>query len=86
MADSFEEHQVGLGSPYENGAAITPADDADLANATRAIYVGGTGHLKVTMVGGDTVTLNSVPVGVIALRATRVFSTGTGATNLVGLY
>jgi len=84
--DTFAENEAGLGSPYENGAAITPADDADLANATRAIYVGVTGHLKATLVGGTTVTLNNVPVGVIWLRATRVWSTGTVASSLVALY
>ena len=86
MADAFSENEAGLDSPYENGAAITPADDADLTNATRAIYVGVTGHLKATLVGGDTVTLSNVPVGLIALRAERVWSTGTTASSLVGLY
>jgi hypothetical protein len=86
MADNFSEYQVGLGDPYENGAAITPHDSNDLSNTTRAIYIGSTGDLKVDLVGGDTVTLASVPVGVIRLRATRVYSTGTTASDLVALY
>lgn len=67
--------------------AITPADGADLPNpATKGIWVGGTGAIKVDMVGGDTVTFNSVPVGLFRIQAKRVYATGTTATNLVALF
>lgn len=86
MADDFASNAVGMDSPAQRAALITPDDSALLNNSTRAIYVGGAGNLRVEMVGGDIVTL----VGVVAgypypLRVQRVFSTGTTATNLVGL-
>lgn len=84
--DNFSEYSPGLDSPYENAFAITPHDTNDLAYATRALYVGVTGTLKVDLVGGDTVTLTALPVGVIRLRATRVYDTGTDASGLIGLY
>ncbi len=87
MVDEFSEHQAGLASPMENGFSITPHDTTDLTYVTRGLYVGGSGHVKVDLAGGDTVTLNSMAAGVVhLLRVTRVYSTGTAATSIVGLY
>ena len=87
MADTFNGHSVGLTAPGEHAFAITPNNSADLDIATRAIYVGGNGNLKITTVGGDTVTLTGVVAGMIyPLRAVRVWSTGTTATSLIGVY
>lgn len=86
MADNYKSHQSGLESPAEAGASLTPSDSAMLPNATRAIYVGGGGQLRVTLVSGDTVTLNGVLAGMIyPLRVAQVLATGTTATGLVGL-
>ncbi len=86
MADDFEDHQSGLTSPAEAAQAITPSDSVALARTTRAIYVGGTGDLRVTMLSGDVVTLGSVQAGMVyPLRASHVMATGTTATGLVGL-
>lgn len=74
-------------APASRAFAITPADGANLTNNIRAIYVGGAGNLKIDTVGGDTVTLTGVLVGVVYwIRAKKVNSTGTTATNLIGLY
>jgi hypothetical protein len=87
MADAFSTFKPGLSSPAEHAAAITPSNDEDLANATRAIYVGGVGDIKLTTLGGSTVTLEAVPVGtVLNIRATKVFATGTTATKLMALW
>lgn len=87
MADTFSEYAVGLGEPYVNGFAVTPHDTNELAAVTRAVWVGGAGALKVTLLGGDTVTLAAVPAGtLLKIRATVIFSTGTTATVIVGLY
>lgn len=86
MADNFKTYQPGLESPAEAGAALIPSDGAVLSNATRAIYVGGGGALRVTLVSGDTVTLGGVLSGMIyPLRVAQVLATGTTATGLVGL-
>lgn len=69
---------------YSSGFAITPSD----SNTFRfsAIYVGGAGHVVIVTDSGSEMTLNSVPVGtILPIRGIRVKSTGTTATNLVGL-
>lgn len=66
------------------GAAITPSDSTEVD--FNGIYVGGAGNLSVTLLDGSTVTLTAVIVGTIyPLRAIKVLSTGTTATNLIGL-
>lgn len=77
----------GLTSPADNLVAITPSDSTDLANVSRAIYVGGAGNLVVTPYGGGSnVTLAVVAGAVLPIRVSRVLSTGTTATGLVNLY
>lgn len=73
--------------PAKQGIAITPSDSTSFSfGYTRGIYVGGAGNLSVEMANG-TVVFYSVNAGtVLPLRVTRVNSTGTTATNLVGLY
>ena len=74
-------------NPADNAAAVTPNDSSDLTNTARALYVGGTGNVKVDTAAGDTVTFSSVPAGaIIPVRVKRVYSTGTTATNIVALY
>lgn len=87
MADTFATFRAGLESPAENAAAVTPNDSTDLANTTRGVYVGVTGDLKVDTVGGNTVTFVSLAAGIIhPIRAKRVYSTGTTATSILGVY
>mgnify|MGYP003142377500 FL=1 len=73
-------------NPADGAASITPSDGADLAFVARALYVGGTGNIKIDTPNGDTVTFNAVPVGILPVRANKVYSTGTTATNIVALY
>jgi len=82
-----DRSQAGYGQPAVQGFAIAPDNNTDLQYTTRAVWVGGAGAVKVTLAGGDTVTLSGVTAGtLLPLRVTRVFSTGTDATLLVGLY
>ena len=70
--------------PALNAFAVLPSDTA--AVAARSIYVGGAGDVAVTMQGGGTVTFKAVPAGaILPVRVSKVFMTGTTATNLVGL-
>lgn len=86
MPDQFSNHAPGLESPAAHGFAIAPSDGADLADVTRAIYVGGSGNLALTLLSGATLTLAGVAGGtLLPLRAKAVKATGTTATNLVGL-
>lgn len=74
--------------PAENAMAITPNDSTDLTHVTRGIYVGVTGNVKVDMFGtGTAITFVGLAAGVIhPIRATRVYSTDTTATSIVGVY
>ena len=72
--------------PATHANAITPNDSTDITYATRALYIGGSGNVKVTMISGDVVTLTGVVAGtMLPLRVTRVWATGTTATAMIGL-
>ena len=69
-----------------SASAVTKSDTADIFH-TRALYIGGIGDVKVTMVSGDVVTFSSAQTGsILPIQVTRVWSTGTGATNILALY
>ncbi len=72
--------------PYQKAAAVTPDNDTAIP-ITDAIYVGGTGALKVRMLSGDEVTFTGVPAGsCLRIQCDKVFATGTAATAIVALY
>lgn len=83
MIDKFETTTPGLDSPIGSASAVTPDDSADLAVASRALYVGGAGDLHVTLVSGDDITLTAAIQGWHPVRAARVWATGTTATDIV---
>jgi hypothetical protein len=72
--------------PAVHAFVVAPNDGVDLSNVTRGLYVGVSGDVSATMFGGETVLFKAVPVGVLPVRLSRIMATGTGATNMVGLY
>jgi hypothetical protein len=72
-------------APARGAFSITPADGTDLAIYPKALYVGTAGDVKVDMRDGTTVTFTGA-IGVLPIRVKRVYSTGTTATNILGLY
>lgn len=69
-----------------NAAVVTPADGADLPiPATKGIWVGVAGDVKVDTMGGQTVIFKA-PVGLLRVQAKRVYATLTTATNMVALW
>ena len=76
---------------YKYGEAVTPSDSEDLSKPTpRAIYVGGTGDITVTlaaMADGEGITLKGISEGaILKIEAKRIWDTGTTATDIVALY
>ena len=73
--------------PPRHAFDIAPHDTNDLTYVTRAIWVGTGGNLKVTLLGGETVTYKNLANGTEKVGFfTRVFATGTTATDLIGEY
>lgn len=73
--------------PAVHAFSITGNDGSDLTFVTRGLYVGAAGDVKIDMLGGETVTFSSLSAGVIhPIRAKRVYSTGTTATGILGVY
>ncbi len=84
--DSFSTFEVTLESPFNSAATVTPSDSTDLAYVTRGLFVGTGGAVAVT-VGGQNVTFGNVPSGtMLTIRASRVLSTGTTASNIVAVW
>ena len=85
--DDFQSVASGLESPGRHAIAVTPSDSVTLAHASRGIYIGGAGDLKVITVGGETVTFASMAAGIVyPICVTQVLATGTTATGIVALY
>jgi hypothetical protein len=72
---------------YEGGATPTQSDTtADPAGPFAAFYVGGAGNVKVTDNLGNAITFVAPIVGqIINVAHSRVWATGTTATNIVCL-
>lgn len=71
--------------PATDAFAVTPSNTTLFTQGTvRALYIGVTGDVTVLCASGA-VTFTAVPVGWFPVNCTRVNSTGTTATNIVGL-
>ena len=96
MADRFSLDEVMVGDAYTNAQVITPDNATDLAQFTRAIWVGGVGNLGVQMVTNpddvaanveNNVVFTAVPTATLMkIRVKKVFAANTTATNLVALW
>lgn len=85
--DAFVHSAALLTSPPKNAFAITPNNAAEIPYVTRAIFVGTGGDLAVTMAAGEQVVFKGVASGsLLPMRIIAVRSTGTTATDIIGLY
>jgi hypothetical protein len=73
-------------SPADAAVVITPSDSVNLAQKTRAIYIGGTGDVTAVVNGVAILFKNCQAGSILPVVATRVNLTGTSSTNLVALY
>lgn len=72
---------------YARAATITKHDSTNIPEGpTDAIYVGGSGNMVVVFMDNSTVTFAVVAGQVLPVRAKRVNSTNTTATNMAALY
>lgn len=69
-----------------DGFAIVPSDTNDLADVTRALWVGEAGDLNIILVSGVTVLIKGVAAGtLLPLKVSRVLAASTTAGSIVGL-
>ena len=97
-ADTRSLNNSGNVAPCQDAETAVQSDTVNLttlasggvpgkAYCYRALYVSGAGDVKVVTMGGSTVTFSAVPAGtVLPVAVVRVFSTGTTATGLVGMW
>lgn len=73
MRDNFIRHSV----------AVTPSDTVDLTSPGRGLYVGVSGNIKIMYEDGTTDTFTNLADGMWhPMEITRVYSTGTTATDI----
>lgn len=90
----FPPFQMPTWAPGTEAAAVVTSDTQPLAlaptkgGACRGLYVGTGGDVKVDMLDGGTgVVFKAVPTGTfMPIQPSRVYTTGTTATNIVALY
>jgi hypothetical protein len=74
-------------SPAQGAFVPTQHDSNNEAQPGRALFVGGAGNVKLTTIAGENVTFTGVLAGsILPVAFQRIWSTGTTATNMVGLY
>lgn len=73
---------------YEGAVAVSASDATnDAKGPFAAFFTGVGGDIKVHTVHGEDVVFKSTPAGVIVpVPITRVWLTGTAATNVLGFY
>lgn len=78
--------QGNVTAPATNAVSVGGGNDSTVYDPPLvALYVGTAGDIKVDMVWGDTVTFTNVPVGILPIQVTKVYSTDTAAAGIVGL-
>lgn len=84
--DPYRNDPGSIESSARGAFAVSASDSVNFTVAARALYIGGAGDVAVVMATGDVVTFKAVPAGtVLPVRCTRVNSTNTSATDIVGL-
>jgi hypothetical protein len=71
---------------YLSAVTITPSDSTVFAQ-TKALYLGASGNVAVTMADGTTATFTALAAGVFHLLSVKqIKATGTTATGIIALY
>jgi hypothetical protein len=76
----------GLMEPAAHADLVSPSDTTDLTSTSRSLLIGEAGDIRVTTVGGETVTFPVVAGQLLPLMVTRVHATGTTASAVVSLW
>jgi len=72
-------------SPAQTYFSIVPSDSVNVTGGFRSLYIGTSGNVAVVDFNGNVATFVSVPIGILPVQGMRVNSTGTAASNILGL-
>lgn len=80
--------------PASGAVSVSLSDTLDIwgitynpkCRASRGIYVGVSGDIKMTMADGSVVTRKNVPVGEFPWRVKQLWNTGTTASQIIADY
>jgi len=86
IENSTHVKQETMEQPATDAVAVAPSDTNDLPYISRALYIGTAGTLKVRMLSGKDVTFAAVAAGLLPIRCTKVYDTGTDADDIVALW
>jgi len=89
MSDLHPQLALKLQAPWRHSANITLHDTNDLTHPVSALMVGTPGDLKVDMAGGETLIIPSAVVTafpLLKISVTRIYTTGTGASNVFAVW
>jgi hypothetical protein len=83
LSDKFAP--VGVESAIRAADSTPSGADVTLTEACRWLWIGGAGTVKVDTIGGSTVTytVTAESVGVLPVRAVKIYDTGTTATGII---
>lgn len=77
-------NKLSKDTPATGGQAVV--NDVDLAQVSRAIWVGVAGNMSAKMKDGQTLVYANMTVGWHPLRITQVTSVNTTATNITAVW
>ena len=84
MAGAYRQADATVSA--RRAVAVTLNDSTVIEN-TRALYIGGAGNLKVSMVEGGDVTFIGLLAGtILPVQVTKCWSTDSTVTNVLALY
>lgn len=89
MSDLHPQLALKQQAPYRHAAIVTPHNTNDLPHPVSALLVGTPGILKVDTVGGETLTIPAAVLtteATLKLSVTRVYDTGTAASNIIAVW
>lgn len=73
--------------PAQDVKTITPSDTTDLTTPFRGLMVGTAGDVKIKTLNDTVIVLKNVVAGIVhPIGAKRVYTTGTTAVNIFGIY
>lgn len=84
--DYFQSYSDQASDPARRAFAIIPNDTTELAITPKALLVGAAGNLVLRAIDStDDVTIAALAGQIVPVRASFIRSTGTTATQIVGL-